>query len=144
MIYLAIALDYPDIPLYIQLMIVLYMNYVQLCYLSLSSPFPSNPSRRLRNFNEAATGLFFISITTQTDWIPTPSLRFELAWLPFGFIQALIGFNMLLVFYAQLRSYRLVCIKYAIRFGCCLKYSWCRKYHKGKHGGEQADKDEKK
>ena len=122
-----IALQIPDVPMFFQIVIIITINFIQLFYLSNTEPFPSNPNRRQKSYNEGLVGFFFIAVLTQTDWVPTPQTRFDYAWLPFSIIQLLIVPNMLLVIGAQLLSYRLIIIKFAKRLGC---YSHLQKLEK--------------
>ena len=93
-IYIGVALIWPEMPFFFQFMILISLNYATVIYYSYSKPHQQHLERKFELFNEFMVGQSYFLFLTQTDWVEDPQIKFNYSWLIQGIIEIMIIINM--------------------------------------------------
>ena len=115
LIYLSLALNYPNLPVSIQLISLILINIVWTIYLGLIDIHSSRRERRFELFNEFIVSMCFISLLTVTNWNGDPELQFLYSWMVIALIQLLVLVNFASIIVSGFKSIKSLAIKYYLK-----------------------------
>ena len=112
-IYMSVALINQDLPMTVQFLILLLMNLSSVIYQGATETQRCLTDRRIENFNELMICYTFIlALASSSNMITSPELQFTLTWVAIAAVEVQIFVNIILILVMQIRSLRVLFIKY--------------------------------